>query len=86
LNCERCPEPIRIQFIFQGERNNCSHQSATHDLRTFTRVEIHPKQVSSWNREFLERSTENFEGDEKQEEEIERMELEQRLAHERMGA
>ncbi len=36
-------------------------------------------------REFLERSAQVFEGDKKQTEEIERLELEQRVAHERIG-
>ena len=47
--------------------------------------EVHPNQVSQWKREFLERSAQVFEGDKKQAKEIERLELEQRVAHERIG-
>ena len=47
--------------------------------------EVHPNQVSQWKREFLERSAQVFEGDKKQAEEIERLEQEQKVAHERIG-
>ena len=47
--------------------------------------EVHPNQVSQWKREFLERSAQVFEGDKKQAEKIERLELETRVAYERSG-
>ena len=59
------------------------------EQRTFSELaqefEIHPNQVSQWKREFLERTAQVFEGDKKQAEEIERQELEQRVAHEHIG-
>ena len=62
---------------------------AIKEQRTISEIaqeyEVHPNQVSQWKREFLERSAQVFEGDKKQAEEIERLELEQRVAHERIG-
>ena len=62
---------------------------AIKEQRTISEIaqeyEVHPNQVSQWKREFLERSAQVFEGDKKQVAEIERLELEQRVAHERIG-
>ena len=62
---------------------------AIKEQRTISEIaqeyEIHPNQVSQWKREFLQRSAQVFEGDKKQAEEIERLELEQRVAHEHIG-